>query len=700
MNFKELCKMPLLPPPENFPQPRTVTTHKSEYGYTYKKDTNNYNYQAEIAEENMLVVTVYYGDKFSHRIFQNKENWLNQIEGNTSPSKAMTYNIGSGSYGKVFHSMNNADKVICSWLKKHWWEIKDYKKSESYGAFSYKNGYELLGSFQQHIRREQLDNKHNKIRNEIDNVMLEIKPIPKAFVNFCERKISKDFAYIFFNNETKTGECSCCHKVVNLKSKAKHNAIGKCPNCHNRVTFISSKRWRNMNRFSKDNSCAFLQPTSNGFCVRIFNVSKTFYAKNYQGSTEYKTYVAFKGENYFSKINLDEKERSFFDFKGRPTKCFSWGDFLQTGNYCWCNGGGYSNGWDMWVYTGTLDSIKKQIPEIKYIPLAKILKAGTHNPMSIIKNSIECPFIEYTWKLGFKNISSQLLHRNSYYSKDVLNWNGKNIFEVLKIDKQDLKQLIKLDVNLSQLDTYHTIKQHIPLIDWNSYNWVLKNNVYLKSIEDIQKTITLSKAINYFEKQHKQDYLSQAGINPPKDEESNRKLKEIIRDWLDYIEECETLEYDLADIAVIFPKNLESAHQRTMELVKIFNAKDRIEMCQNQFKEQAIALKLLKFEDKQFIIRAVETPEELIREGAVLSHCVGGYMERHAEGKLNIFVIRQIDKPDIPFYTLELSTDFEIIQTRGFKNKSATTEVNAFIKKWKQHLAKLKNKQERVRVTA
>ena len=95
MNFKELCKMPLLPPPENFPQPRTVTMHKSYDGKLYPSNTDNYNYQAEITEENMLIITVYYGDKFAHRIFFEKENWLNQLEGNTSPSKARitSYNV-------------------------------------------------------------------------------------------------------------------------------------------------------------------------------------------------------------------------------------------------------------------------------------------------------------------------------------------------------------------------------------------------------------------------------------------------------------------------------------------------------------------------------------------------------------------------------------------------------------------------------
>jgi len=701
VNFKELCKIPVTPAPANFPQARTVTMHKGYDGRTYKSNTENYNYQAEAIDNNLLIITVYYGDIFVFRIFQSKNNWSNQIEGKTSKSEAMTYNIGSGWYGNAFHPMNNADETIYNWLKKHWWEINNFKKSDSYGAFCYKNGYELLGKYQQQLRREQLANKHNIIRNAIDNAMLEIKDIPKAFVNFCDRKVSQQFAYIFFNNETKTGECSSCHRVVNLKSKAKHNETGKCPNCHHNVTFISANRWRNMSRFSKDNTCAFLQPVSNGFCIRIFNVKKTFYPKNYQGSTGCSTYSNFKGENFISRIELHEKERSFCDFKGRALKSFTWGDFLQTGQYRWCNDS-YSSGWDMWVYTGTFDSITKQMPEIKYIPLKNIVKAGMHNPMTIIKNAVENPFIEYTWKLGLKTITQQILHRNSYYLNEVVNRNGKNIFEVLGTDKQDLKQLVKLDISISQLDVYHTVKKNSPAIDWDIYNWVIKNSVALSDVENIQKITTLSKAIKYFEKQYKQEYAFQACCDPEDicDDDAFEKISDVIGDWIDYIGECQKLEYNLTDTAVIFPKNLQTAHQRTLALVKILNEKSRIEKCKNLFSERAVALKSYAFKNKQFLIRAVETPEEIVREGAVLSHCVGGYMERHAEGKLNIFVIRQIDKPDIPFYTLELTTDFKISQTRGFKNKSAPTEVNAFIKKWEQHLAKLKSKQERVKVTA
>ncbi len=54
-----------------------------------------------------------------------------------------------------------------------------------------------------------------------------------------------------------------------------------------------------------------------------------------------------------------------------------------------------------------------------------------------------------------------------------------------------------------------------------------------------------------------------------------------------------------------------------------------------------------------------------------MNHCVGGYAERHAKGKLTILFLRTADKPDVPYYTMEVSTDGRIVQCRGFKNNNA-----------------------------
>lgn len=63
--------------------------------------------------------------------------------------------------------------------------------------------------------------------------------------------------------------------------------------------------------------------------------------------------------------------------------------------------------------------------------------------------------------------------------------------------------------------------------------------------------------------------------------------------------------------------------------------------------------------------------QEIIDEGKRLNHCVGGYAQRHAEGRLTILFLRTTDKPDVPYYTMEVNTEGRIIQCRGYRNNCA-----------------------------
>ena len=92
--------------------------------------------------------------------------------------------------------------------------------------------------------------------------------------------------------------------------------------------------------------------------------------------------------------------------------------------------------------------------------------------------------------------------------------------------------------------------------------------------------------------------------------------------------------------------------------------------------------------------------QEIIDEGKALCHCVGGYAERHAKGKLHIMFIRKADKPDVPFYTVEVDLFGKIVQVRGQRNCKTTPEVDAFIEAYKEHLAEVFGKQQKARKTA
>ena len=77
----------------------------------------------------------------------------------------------------------------------------------------------------------------------------------------------------------------------------------------------------------------------------------------------------------------------------------------------------------------------------------------------------------------------------------------------------------------------------------------------------------------------------------------------------------------------------------------------------------------------------------------MLSHCVGGYADRHTNGKLSIMFLRRKDEPDKPYYTIEVGNDLTIRQCRGYKNNVISTggkekpqEIKDFETKYQNYL--------------
>lgn len=138
-------------------------------------------------------------------------------------------------------------------------------------------------------------------------------------------------------------------------------------------------------------------------------------------------------------------------------------------------------------------------------------------------------------------------------------------------------------------------------------------------------------------------------------------------DYSDYLDQCRILKYNLHDTAICMPHDFDAMHTRLSALIRY----ETDEINRKLFVENYEERKALEYSGSGLILRQPESMEEIAAEGAALNHCVGGYAERHAKGKLTILFLRTADKPDVPYYTMEVSADGRIVQCRGFKNNNA-----------------------------
>ena len=98
----------------------------------------------------------------------------------------------------------------------------------------------------------------------------------------------------------------------------------------------------------------------------------------------------------------------------------------------------------------------------------------------------------------------------------------------------------------------------------------------------------------------------------------------------------------------------------------------------NQRKEK------FEYADDNFSIIVPEEMNKITKEGVYLHHCVGGYVNRVAEGRTNILFLRKNDDIEIPFFTIEVTNNNEIIQIHGLYNRWLGNEPEAvkFVINW------------------
>ena len=292
------------------------------------------------------------------------------------------------------------------------------------------------------------------------------------------------------------------------------------------------------------------------------------------------------------------------------------------------------------------------------------------NPYGLIGyiyNFLKYPSIEILEKAGFERIVG--LRANGEKSC-AINWRAKDLRKILRLKPAEIKEFRKLGryAGLYDLEKYRYIKKlgykvsfdQLDMLTGSRPNW---------EISEIEKYAKLEKVLNYLETQ---EWGQDCGI------------------YRDYLRECEKLGYDLGDKKVLFPENLQAAHEETS---------GKIEDQKNEGKKAAFKSMVQKlygrpeYREEKLLIRAAQSPGELAKESAALHHCVRTYADRVVNGNCVILFVRRTSEPDKPYFTLELSPKGEIMQCRGEHNCAYPEDVAEFLERWQKWM-KTKKKKE------
>ena len=159
--------------------------------------------------------------------------------------------------------------------------------------------------------------------------------------------------------------------------------------------------------------------------------------------------------------------------------------------------------------------------------------------------------------------------------------------------------------------------------------------------------------------------------------------------WLDYIDAAKKLGYDLARRDVAFPKNLQGAHDSAIAAIRYEENEAARKAYEKKYQK---LVKKYSFTAMGLSVVVPEDDRQIINEGKILHHCVGGYAERHMAGATTILFLRKEKTPWRSYITVEMcgKKGNDIRQIHGYRNENrdgtrlATPQQRhgAFIELW------------------
>lgn len=530
---------------------------------------------------------------------------------------------------------------------------------------AWKTGFDALSQLQGRLREQETLCRRKQREREIRAKFRDLRPLPSALEGWMQREAMP--AYFFYEHKkgrkSVRGTCTACGKEAGL-SGVRHNAKGVCPNCGRQFTMKSNGRRGRI--WDRATVSVIQRMDSDHLIVRIVKASLTWPKDR---PCEWSFYEAIRVI-----IGVDGNGKAYEDPYHHSWK--------STGITRWKNG--YPPVFYLYQQNFYADpegllyceNLRRELKGTawQYCQIDAFYKGFQHTieAASYLSAYRNIPSIEFLVKLGLFWLAAAVVYGRN--PGKIIDLKGRNLREVLRIEPADLPCLQRpgagiFDLRLLQLQR---ASGHLPNADFSEF--LHRSNVTeVERLERALRYATPHKVMRYFQQQF-------SNMKPGRWRGNNG----IVADYDDYLGFCERLRYDMKNEFVLFPKNLDEAHDQAQMLIKQEDAAQYdplIASAQEKLKRR------YQFKSGGLVVLPPTSAREIVIEGQKLHHCVGGYAASMANKNCTILFIRREKREQKPFYTVEVKDD-RIVQVRGFDNCGPTPEVTAFLNAWekKKHL--------------
>ena len=568
--------------------------------------------------------------------------------------------------------------------------VAGYAKKVKTIRFIDENLFYVVRQLESAIAGEKADRAYKRRMQRLKERCSYVEPLDDEFKAYCKKKFDRLGKHIMWYKrkgryaDFKCSACGCEYRRAteygvsyesqseNSVATPKQGIISRCEICGAMGKYQARER-----KFNEQLTFYKADTYKDGLVIREVAASQVI-RKDVKEAYEYTEMTRLF-------ITKAEEHKDFCYYDGWTDKT-EWYDRNSSGMYSYQSPKGF-------LYEPSLANIKKSA--FKYCAIDRFLsKYPKSDIYGYFKAYRRYPQLEYLVKMQLWKLAKPLTA--NFYQTNDMNMAAARPEDMLGIQKKDIPYLVEQEGNITILNICRLQKQTGQQFEMIYCAWLYEilsvgyssHRIYEQLLQ-IAEHMSIKRVINQLAK-----YV---GYESPDDLEGDypnrfgyHYLNERAGKYLDYLQMRIELGYDLNNNVYSKPRDLDAAHQ---EMVMQSDAKKIKEKSMTADEKYTQIPKLIKqlskvymYKDEKYQIVIPKSASDIIEEGHVLHHCVGGdnYLRAHNRQTSTILFLRHSKNPDIRFVTIEIKKD-HIVQWYGaYDKKPEETEIAKWLRTYRE----------------
>lgn len=570
--------------------------------------------------------------------------------------------------------------------------VKYAKKFKTVQYFS-DDMFSVIRQIENTIASKKYDKAYKRRMQRLEERCSYVKPLDDAFKEYCRKKFDKTGKHImWYKRKGRYAEfrCSACganyrrateygvsyesqyEKVV---ATPKQGGISHCEKCG------AFGKYQARERKIEENLTVYKADSyKDGLVIREVSVSQRI-RKGEKESYDYNEATRLY-------ITPTEEHKDFCIYDGWNREC-SWYDRNFSGMYSYQSAKGF-------LYEPSLVNIKNSA--FKYCAIDTFLK---RYPVADIDGYFRAykryPQLEYLVKMHLWELAEPFTR--SFYNTNNMDMTAVKIEDMLGILKKDIKYLAEYNGNITTLYICRLQKQTGQQFEMIYRAWLYEilsvgysSHRRYEQLIQVAGHISLKRVINQLAKYV--GYTSPDELEGDYPTRISHRLNERAGKYLDYLQMRIELGYELSNNVYSKPHDLDRAHQEMVLQADERRIKEKGMTADKKYQQiprlQKYLSKIYAYKDDRYQVVIPKTASDIIEEGHVLHHCVGGdnYLRAHDKQTSTILFLRHTEDPELRFVTLEIRKS-HIVQWYGaYDKKPEKDEVDKWLVGYKEIIKK------------